>query len=154
MSKFNTSLLVSAVSLFILASCSNSFDIKTTEIFKTNILDDDAKMFTYTVIFANHTTTQSKNNSQDAKGKKPKGDKKGRQPSNRREKGDTDGKAKLEAYMLESLEVGLLEKLDDSGYCRKGYFELERILNKTIYTIKGECSESASSEDKKRYLNR
>ena len=46
----------------------------------------------------------------------------------------------------------LREKLEENGYCRKGFFELNRTLNKSIYTIHGECNESATAADRKNFI--
>ena len=63
----------------------------------------------------------------------------------------SDKKQKRQDKMAHELKSRLAEKLEENSYCRKGYFELERSLNKTIYTIRGECNESATAADRKSF---
>jgi hypothetical protein len=58
--------------------------------------------------------------------------------------GLNSNKRKMIIHLVES-------KLAESGYCRKGYFELaySQLLQETEF--KGECQESASAEDTKRW---
>lgn len=40
-----------------------------------------------------------------------------------------------------------------TGYCRQGYFELFRDDNRNGFSLRGECREAASDEDKTRFSN-
>lgn len=152
MSTLKTAFILSVLTLLLLTGCSAKYDVKVTEVFRSNILDDDAKMFTYSIIFVNRSSLESKGD--DSKGRRSKEGRQGRNKggNNRPNKQGGEQKESLESYMTEVLETRLIEKLEDNNYCRKGYFELERTLNKSIYTIQGECSESATSEDRQRFI--
>lgn len=147
MNFFKSFILISLFSLITLAGCSNRHDVKVTEVFKTNILDDDAKMFSFSIVFVNQDRTNKKG-SPDGQQRQKQG--KGNKP----QRGSSNTKVKLENQMTEELEERLVEKLEETGYCRKGYFELERTLNRSVYTIKGECSESATTEDRTTFINK
>lgn len=146
------------LSLFILSGCSSKNDAKITEVFKSNILDDDAKMFAFSLVFvyktAAHGDNKKGNQQKDGKEKrKGKGKNNGGERPSQQGSNSSSKSNKRESQMTEELETRLVEKLKENGYCRKGFFELNRTLNKAIYTIHGECSESATPADRKNFIN-
>ncbi len=151
MAFLKTTLFLLLLSLLVITGCSNNNDVKITEVFRSNILDNNAKMFTFSIIFINRSTSPKRGDGySDARQKTD------RQGNGRGNKGNSGGKGKKQGsshmvQMSEELETRLVERFEDNGYCRKGFFELDRTLNKTIYTIHGECSESATSEDRKNF---
>lgn len=148
--------IIFLLSLFLIASCSSKYDVTVTEVFRSNILDNEAKMFTFSIVFVNHTAQEERGNNGDERQKKPRnGDKRGQrnEANGKSAKQESHKQNGLEEQMVEELEERLLEKFEENNYCRKGYFELGRTLNKSIYTINGECNESATASDKKAFKN-
>lgn len=143
MTFFKIPLVILLACLILLSGCSSKYNTKSTEVFKYQILDDDAKMFTYSLIFVNQSTS----------GKSDKNKKKEKQ-TNKKYKRGMGKKVTIEDQMTEELEEGLAQKLVTNGYCRKGYFELARDLKRTIYSIRGECNESATPEDRINFVNK
>lgn len=130
---------------FFICACSSKHDLKITEVFKPEILDNGAKMFTFSLIFVNKSPTEKGRDQPQNKQKQGKGghsDKQSRQTNN-----------SIENQMTEELEQRLVDRLEENNYCRKGHFELTRTLNKSVYSIRGECSESATAEDRENYVN-
>ena len=81
---------------------------------------------------------------------KGRGNKNGDKPHNQ----PSNNKNSLERQLTEELETRLVQRFEDNRYCRKGFFELNRTFNRTIYTIHGECSESATPADRKNFINK
>ena len=50
-------------------------------------------------------------------------------------------------------EEGLLAKLEDTGYCRNGYHQLETQSRRGAMNIAGECYDKATDEDRKKFPN-
>lgn len=50
-------------------------------------------------------------------------------------------------------EEGLLAKLEDTGYCRNGYQQLETQSRRGAMNIAGECYDKATDEDRKKFPN-
>lgn len=50
-------------------------------------------------------------------------------------------------------EEGLLAKLDDTGYCRNGYQQLETQSRRGAMNIAGECYDKATDEDRNKFPN-
>lgn len=44
--------------------------------------------------------------------------------------------------------------LQQTGYCREGYFELDRRMSSTVLWLRGECREGASEEDRERFARK
>lgn len=150
------SIVVFLITLFILSGCSSKYDNKITEVFRSNIVDD-TKMFSFSLVFVYKTTAQDDNNEGKShkqvkeKGKGKRGDKGGERP-NKQESKSSNKSNKRDSQMINELETRLVEKLEENGYCRKGFFELNRTLSKSIYTIHGECNESATPVDRKNFI--
>ena len=155
-------LLCLATSIFI-SGCSSRSDLVKSSFLKTHIQENNAKIFTLYLTPVNekksHSHTNSEGNKQNppANGKREgKGDKQGsRSPSNKQSaagngtKLSSDYQDKMREVLLETLD----EALQESGYCRKGYIELNRTIGKGLIKIKGECHESATPADKKIFPN-
>ena len=54
-----------------------------------------------------------------------------------------------DSVLVSSLEA----ELKKTGYCRKGYMELDRMTDPSQTYIKGECVEAASQNDRKEFPN-
>ncbi len=154
---FRTTFVVILLSLLLIAGCSSKHDIKVTEVFRSQIGSDDAKLFTFSIIFVGNPASKIAANDDKNLAEKPT---KSRQNKGRGKKNNTDNnpkkqrsdkKEKRQDRMNSELERRLAEKLADNNYCRKGFFELERSLNKTIFTIRGECNDSATAADRQNF---
>ncbi|TYK65709.1 hypothetical protein [Colwellia echini] len=146
-------LIMLLLSLVAITGCSSKHDMKITEVFRPNILENDAKMFTFSIIFVNPDKSASSGKQETPK--KDKGEGRGRSGKKKGEgqgkKGGSSKKDNIEDLMAEELEIRLLDKLEDNNYCRTGYFELDRTFNKSIFTLHGECNESATLSDRNKF---
>lgn len=61
--------------------------------------------------------------------------------------------SKMKAKMQEKAANKLAKKLSETGYCREGYKELDSFFERGHVTIKGECNETATAQDKKTFPN-
>jgi len=60
--------------------------------------------------------------------------------------------SKMKRKLTENLYTGLDLRLQESGYCREGYYILEEdILFQSMATLKGECKEIATDQDKEQF---
>lgn len=152
-----TILFVMLLGLLLIAGCSSKNNIKVTEVFRSQIRSDDAKLFTFSMIFIESPESKIAANDDKNLADKPT---KSRQNKGRGKKNNTDNNPKKQRSdkketrqdkLNSELERRLAEKLADNNYCRKGFFELERRLNKTIFTIRGECNDSATAADRKNF---
>ena len=66
-----------------------------------------------------------------------------------RGKGGGRGQQGKASLLQEALEA----ELNKSGYCRKGFMELDRMMEPAQTFIKGECVEVASDIDREKFLN-
>lgn len=58
-------------------------------------------------------------------------------------------KKQASAKIKKMLNANLVE----SGYCIEGYVELENIMNRGMVQVIGECHESASEQDRRKFPN-
>ena len=139
-----------------MTGCSSN-EVKITEVFRSDIRADDTKLFTFSIIFVRNAKSELPKDHDENFGKNQKRSKQGK---GRGKRNDTDNNPKMQRSdkkqkrqdkMAHEFKSRLAEKLEENSYCRKGYFELERSLNKTIYTIRGECNESATAADRKSF---
>jgi hypothetical protein len=134
----------------VLTACSSKEKPKVEEFFHTNIRDDGSKEFAFSLmVSANNkvarkeTTGPSKKTKQG--GRKSRGQKaRNSTPSNSSKKSMTD---KVQGVFQERLTF----QLESSQYCREGYLTLDKSFVGAIYTLRGECHESATEEDRKRF---
>ncbi|PKG81395.1 hypothetical protein CXF85_18155 [Colwellia sp. 75C3] len=154
---FKSTFCVLLLSLFVITGCSSN-EVKITEVFRSDIRADNAKLFTFSIIFVRNAEPELPKghdgniDNKQKRSKQGKGRGKRNNTDNNPKVQRSDTKQKRQDKMARELESRLAEKLEDNSYCRKGYFELERSLNKTIYTIRGECNESATAADRKNFL--
>lgn len=52
---------------------------------------------------------------------------------------------------IKKLEWGLKQTIKNTGYCRSGYIEITRSINDYQAKIRGECKDSATDEDFRRF---
>jgi hypothetical protein len=133
--------------------------------FSTEIYANGSKRFVVAIV-------NSVSQGQHAQGKQKRSDKQDRNKGGSKRGGEGGGKGKgqersdsnepqygrIQNNTAESEEdkrneiIELLnEKLDETGYCRHGYIELDYIQMRGISELTGECQESASEEDKQRW---
>lgn len=150
--------VVSLLSLFVITGCSSKNDIQIIEVFRSKIGTNDAKLFIFSIVFV--SSAESKSSGINDKNPERKHEQT-RQGKNRGKKNNIDNKPnkqqskqKQQDEMIDELETRLADKLAENNYCRAGFFELERSLNRTIFTIHGECNESATAADKKNFPQR
>jgi hypothetical protein len=60
---------------------------------------------------------------------------------------------KMKAKMQEKATKKLSLRLAESGYCREGYMELDSFFERGHVTIKGECNETATAQDREKFIN-
>jgi hypothetical protein len=128
--------------------------------FTTEIQSDGSKQFLLSVShrqqYKGRLNSQAERETRDVpidrerggRGRQGGGDRSGKAESYQTDSPSVSGlnsnKRKMMMHLVES-------KLAETGYCRKGYFELgySQLLQETEF--KGECKESASTEDTKRW---
>jgi len=154
-------LLVSLLSLLFITGCSSRSDIKITEVFRSSIATNNAKLFTFSIVFVRSTESKSaeieersleENHKQTRQGKgRGKKSNTENKPTQQHPNKKQQQQQQQQNNMIDELETRLADRLADNNYCRKGFFELKRSLNKTIFTIHGECNESATTADNKNF---
>jgi len=132
---------------------------KTTDSIITLIQADGSKQFSYTLIMEMPDRGGRQRGGPgghggkgpDGKGGPPPGGKPGgdfdRGDNHRDDDGRDDGTLK------HLTEEGLLAKLEDTGYCRNGYHQLETQSRRGAMNIAGECYDKATDEDRNKFPN-
>ncbi len=115
---------------------------KPSEVFVTHIKPDGSKVFNYSLI------KKMPNQGQMGKGMGKGGGMHGGMKG-----GKKPDMSKMKAKMEEKANKKLNLKLVETGYCREGYMELDSFFERGHVTIKGECNETATAEDKKTFPN-
>jgi len=139
------SFLFKLLSILLLTACSTTKEPQIKEYFRTDIRQDNSKVFVFTIIPAN-TKKEERRASPPSSGGR---DKRGRNQQNR-PKAKTDKQSdKLMSLFQEKFE----NRLEHSQYCREGYFIIEKSFVGSIFTLKGECNESATDSDRERYFS-
>lgn len=138
-------------STFLLASCASQTEIASNELFKHQITAEGAKYFQFYLIqkptpLAHKQTLNHKN--QDQKPSKGKSKERSQQRNVTKSPQNIHDKA-----LQEWLDNRLTQTLADNQYCREGFILLERNVGKGLASIKGECHESASPEDRKKFIS-
>jgi hypothetical protein len=141
-------------SLFTLSACSSKIEPKSHAFFRTEIRDDNSKEFTFSVVFSRSKDEASngmKNASNTQRPDKRRGSGKGR--GNRSQDDSTAAKSttktsskteKLQTIFQQHLDL----KMKETKYCKAGYLTLEKSFVGAIYSLRGECNESATKEDR------
>jgi hypothetical protein len=144
------------VLLLAVTGCSSKVKHQMTDFFRTDIRDDNSKMFIFTVVITQQRGEIDKQERQSHKkanreqgkgGKKGAGNKRG--GNNKVADGGSKNNSDQMAILFEEL---FQARMDKSQYCREGYIELDRGFSGTMFTLRGECSESATDEDRKHFL--
>jgi hypothetical protein len=117
-----------------------------TEVFVTHINPDGSKVFNYSLI--KKMPTQGQMGKGMGKGGGMHGGMGGSMKG-----GKKPDMSKMKAKMEEKANKKLNLKLSETGYCREGYMELDSFFERGHVTIKGECNETATEQDKKTFLN-
>jgi hypothetical protein len=141
----------------LVSSCSSRDKLEFQEFFRTEIRADDSKIFTFTLI------TKHEEKERSSKSDKPERSKKGggKKSSNKRNGGQQGGKmnrsetnkSEYQAKLANILKEQLILRLENNQYCRDGYIKLNTSLSNSMSSIRGECHESATAIDRKRFLN-
>ena len=148
-----TPVLIMFLSLILISGCSRN-EMNITDVFRSDIHADGTKLFTFSVIFVRNAASEKPADDDRGKDKKRKKNKQGKgrdnknSTDNKSKKQPSEKKSKQQDKMTSELESRLAETLADNNYCRAGFFELERSFSKSIFTIKGECNESATTADR------
>lgn len=110
-----------------------------TDVFATQIKDNDAKIFGFSML-----TGPARDAASGGGQRPPRGDT-GRKPSS-----GADNYAQKMTLLHNRVE----QKLADTGYCRQGYIEIDTYeTNKRIHLM-GECNESATTADREQFPNK
>lgn len=125
------------------------------EVFATDIKTDGSKRFNFTLMLHTERKRERQNRSpQGGSGKegrkkqgKPRreGSRSGTGTRPESKQGDADEKLREKA--LERL----VQKIEENGYCRNGYIELDYFALRGQVQIRGECQESASEQDREKW---
>jgi len=67
------------------------------------------------------------------------------------DRGDSSKAEKMKKKFNQHLVQRLESKLEETAYCREGYFTLEKNLNRGKASVRGECREAATDEDVGRF---
>lgn len=142
------------LSLLMLSACSSTKQSQMEEFFKTKIHADGSKRFTFSLVIL-QTQNHNKEKSQQRPNKPSKSNgnrKKGQNDSRNNKQGSLDKENSKLSKMTELFEERLQKYMANKQYCREGYITLETSFSGAIYTLRGECQESATDEDKRRFL--
>lgn len=133
------------------SGCSSVSKSDMKDFFRTEIRDDDSKMFTFTVVVAGQNKDgkqAGKPNNQGRSGRGPS-DKGG--PNGSPQKSPNANRNNNRNEMTELFEELLTERLEKNQYCRQGYIDLGRSFSGSMFTLRGECHESATAKDRKHF---
>jgi hypothetical protein len=112
------------------------------EVFVTHIKANGSKVFNYSLI--------KKIPSQRQMGK---GMRKGAGMGGSMKAGKKPDFSQMNAKMHEKANEKLTLKLTETGYCREGYMRLDSFFERGHVTIKGECNDTATDEDREKFTN-
>lgn len=153
-------LLVPVVFVFVCGCSSNQKNETLQGYLATQITDDGSKQFVYTADLPD-TATQGKrgkgngrpgNVSGNVRGSSNRGVSGGVSVStNGGSKGGKGGRGQQGKFTL--LNDALEAELKKTGYCRKGFMELDRMMQPSQTFIKGECVETATAKDREAFPN-
>ena len=118
-----------------------------TEVFVTHIKPDGSKVFNYSLI------KKMPSQGQMGKGRGKGGGMHGGGMGGGMKGGKKPDMSKMKAKMEEKANKKLNLKLAETGYCREGFMELDSFFERGHVTIKGECNETATAQDKKTFPN-
>ncbi|WP_226645228.1 hypothetical protein [Microbulbifer variabilis] len=133
--KFNFSVFLLPLSfcltfVLILTGCTSNSPIPgMKESFETEVAPNGAKRFTFTLKGKQRDIPAPVVAGSSAQSRMPRGPMDSGGPSSRR----------VEAYFDWALEQKMLE----TGFCKRGYFEIERVISEYGGEVRGECREGA-----------
>ncbi len=140
-----------SISALTLSGCSSNSPKRQggmpTEDFVTHIKPDGSKIFNYSLIKKMPNQGQGQMGKGRGKGGGMHGGGGGMKG------GGKPNMSQMKDKMQEKAHKKLNLKLAQTGYCREGYMELESFFERGLVTIKGECNESATTEDSKTFPN-
>ena len=110
------------------------------EVFVTNIKSSGTKLFNYSI-------TKKMPSKGQGKGMGKGGGRGGKHGGNK------SGGAPDMSRMKEKMYDKLNAKLAYTGYCREGYMESDSYFERGLSVIRGECNESATTADRKKFIN-
>lgn len=130
---------------------------KTTDTFTSLIKTDGTKQFSYVLVMEMpERGGRPPRGGKSMGGKGPGGHHGGPPPGGQGKKGpafDRDGADDMQDKLTHLTEEGLLAQLEDSGYCRNGYRQLEIQSRRGAMSILGECYDKATDEDRNKFPN-
>ena len=155
-------------SLIVLSACSSapSKEMRESAEFSTELKDDGSKQFTLSVTHRSGEKKRRGTRGDSEENLGTRREEQGRGGSQDRQgRGDRGGSGENgEGYQTDSASsvalnsdkrqvmINLVEtKLAETGYCRKGYFELSYSELAGETEFRGECQESASAQDKQQW---
>ena len=148
--------LLLILSLFMTACASNQWEhSEVEEVFVTDIKSSGLKIFNYSLT---NTTAQASGNGKRGGSGKGSGKYSGRGGKGGGKSnghgGMSSGKSAYESNMKPYFNEMLESKLKRSGYCREGYIELNSYFGRGQLKTRGECEESATEEDRIKFVNK
>ncbi|WDD99674.1 hypothetical protein [Thalassomonas actiniarum] len=135
--------------LCLLSACSSRQEKSVEEIFVTQIREDNSKMFAFT-LRQEKAARSDKTRDKMATGKQGKRGK----GAGRNKSAGRGEKQERENPLATVIQQKLEQRLNQSRYCTTGYLELERYASRAGMTVRGECNESATADDRLRFPNR
>lgn len=130
----------------VLSACAGKHrpETKQSDMFVTNIKYTNDKVFNFSIGSNQEKGDRGKNKSQRGG--------RGGPPPDRNNSRKTDSEDTNE-NSLNALYSRLDLKLNETGYCREGYVEIDTYESENRFHILGKCNESATPEDKSRFVN-
>jgi len=148
------SIFIFILTLLLLSACSITKQAKTEEFFHTKIHADGSKRFTFTLVLLQD---QRKDNTREQyqkrinKPSKGEGSRRGKQGGASNNQANSKRKNNDTEKITILFEKRIQAQLANSQYCREGYITLDSGFNGALYTLRGECNESATDEDRKHF---
>jgi len=129
--------LIISLILFMVAGCSNNgrsyTDTSMAETLEMEIMPNASKMFTYRLRWPEASITSPRQVARN-----------GNRPGREFARGGVDvGRGSYDRLLANTAYV-----VERSGYCRDGFFELDRSISRYHLWVRGECKDSASDEDR------
>lgn len=114
--------------------------------FVTNIKDDGTKLFSFSVDAIPARPDEGKGRGR-GEGPPPGAMAKGNEQASR-------SSAPMPANPMDMLYDKLALTLENNGYCREGYIEIDNYETNNRLHVLGECNETATEQDKTQFANR
>lgn len=148
----NKTSLVVLASMMCLSACATSKPASKAQIedFTTNISENGTKSFVYRL---SHSKKGNNGASSVGKGgRRGTGGRNGSRRSASRNTGSMDNDARSDV-LIETAIDRLTLKLEETGYCKQGFIELGRSVDKQSISVRGECNDGATDEDRDKFKN-